>query len=274
MEYTKEEKDIIEESFRKCRLECDHELDLEDQEDVIWALNRHKDRYFMNPDKEAVAMKIFEKFGLWKDGRATIKEHDQGELRKKVEQTIRLKEARKKQLDRLKELQSAINESIQKVESTPKQITDHLYEKRKKLQAQAYDRVEGVSQKLQDHLKNTIDKITEDFNKEKMIILNDLQDQIEQLKIQEKREIDAVIEEYDSLMKLKQEYTEIEQEYQEDVEKLEIETEQTDANLFDLTVRELKEIATNKGLEYSARIVKADLVDLIENNDNEIIFEE
>jgi len=38
MEYTEEEKEIIEESFGKCRLECDHELDLENQDDVIWAL--------------------------------------------------------------------------------------------------------------------------------------------------------------------------------------------------------------------------------------------
>jgi len=135
--------------------------------------------------------------------------------------------------------------------------------------------LDETSKKLQEHLKDTATRLTEEFNEEKIIILNDLNDDIEQLKRQEKAEIDTVLKEYDSLMKLKHEYAEIEQDYKTEVEKLEIEDEKIDANLFDFTIRELKEIADNKGLEYPQRILKADLVNLIEDNNNDdIIFEE
>jgi len=275
MDYTKEEEELIMESFGKCRHEFDHDFSIENEEEVVLALQIHKSRYYMNTEKQEIAAVIFKKHGLWKNGKITIEEHDRAELKKKVDQVIKLKEARQKQLSRLKDLQSAINQSIQKVEIEPKKIADRLYEKRKKLQAQAYDRLDETSKKLQEHLKDTATRLTEEFNEEKIIILNDLNDDIEQLKRQEKAEIDTVLKEYDSLMKLKHEYAEIEQDYKTEVEKLEIEDEKIDANLFDFTIRELKEIADNKGLEYPQRILKADLVNLIEDNNNDdIIFEE
>ena len=276
MEYTKEEIQVINESFQKVRHEFDHDFSIDNDAEVIKALQLHKSRYYMNTGDQAIAAKIFNKHGLWKNGRITIIEHDRAELQKKVEQTIRLKTARKKQLHRLKDLQVAINESIKKVEESPKQITNRLYEERKKLQAQAYNQLESMSKKMQSHLKETVDQITVEFNEKKTIILNDLRDDIEQLKLQEKSEIDALLKEYDALMKLKQEYEVIEQDYQGELEGLKIEAEKTDASLFDFTVRELKEMADKKGIEYSSRIVKADLVDLIESNDNndELIFEE
>lgn len=274
MEYTTEEIDVIKKAFEKSRIDFDHDQDIENREDVIRSLITHRDRYFMNGDDESVAIKIFEKHGLWKDGRTTIEAHDQAELKKKVESALRFKEAREKQLARLKDLKNALETSIQKLENEPRRITNDLYEKRKKMQAQAYDRLDEVSKKMQEHLKETADRLTEEFTQEKTIILNDLKDDLEKLKLQEREEIDKVLGEYDELMNLKQEYDAFEQEYQEDIDRLEIKEQETDASLFDLTVRELKELADNKGIEYPQRIVKADLVTLLENNDNEISFEE
>lgn len=274
MDYSEEEIKIINKSFEKSRMDFDHDQDITNPEDVIRSLNLHRDRYFMNGDDEQIAIKIFEKHGLWKDGFITIEAHDQAELKKKVESALRFKQAREKQLARLKDLKNALENSIQKLEEEPKRITNDLYEKRKKLQAQAYDRLDEVSKKMQEHLKETAERLTEEFNQEKSVILNDLKDDIEQLKLQERNEIDNVLKEYDELMKLKQEYDKTELEYREDVERLEIKDQEIESSLFDLTVRELKEIADNKGIEYPTRIVKADLVDLIENDEDNKMIEE
>jgi len=265
MEYTKIETELIKESFKEVRNEFDHDLSIENDEEVIKALNIHRDRYYMNAEKQKIAVIIFEKHGLWKNGRMTIEEHDRAELKKKVNQVIQFKNARKKQLNRLKDLQVSINKSISQLEEEPKKITNTLYEERKKIQSQAYDQIADIETRMKTHLNQTIINLRENYEKEIKIIVNNLNDDIEQLKQKEKFEINKIIEEYDSLIKLKQEYMELEDEYQEEVQKLDLESKRTDANLFDLTVRELKEIADNKNIEYPHRILKADLINLIQN---------
>lgn len=275
MNYTKEELEVIKIAFEKCQLDfLDAPLSIEKDEDVLTALNMYHDKYYMNTPNYEIAKQVYAKMGMWIDGKTTLEDHDRQELQRKLDQTIRYKNARQKQLSRLKDLKKAIETSIQKVEEEPLKIAEQMHTRRKEIQSRAYDAINDKSKQLQDHLKETARQLTEEYENEKTLIINNLNDDLALLKVDEKREIDKVLEEYDELEKLKREYEQVEQEAKNEIDRLEVKMEEADASLFDLTVRELKEIADNKGIEYPSRIVKADLVDLIENKDDEMIFED
>lgn len=271
--YTEEERKLIERAFEITRMEFEKDPDPDNDEHVVFALKRYKNSYHMGAEKQKIATEIFRKNGLWKNGKTSLEEYNRTLLEKKIEQTIRYKESQEKRLSRLKDLQETITTSIEKIESEPKRITEKYHSKRKEFESQARGQLDQMREKLNDQLKEASIRLQEEYEKEKQVILMGLHQSLERLKGQETSEVNAIMKEYDELENLQKEYLEIEKESQREIERLEIKNEQVDAKLLDLTVRELKEIADDKGIEYPSRIVKKDLVDLIENNE-EIIFEE
>lgn len=271
--YTEIEKKLIERAFEKTRLEFKKDPSIENDEDIVLALRRYKNSYHMGPEKQEIAAGIFQKNGLWKNGKTTLEEYNKKVLDEKLEQTIRLNHARDKFLGRLKEMQETINAKIVEMEQKPREIARNLLEKRNEIQAEARERLDAVGQKLEEQLHETASRLQEEYERAKNQVFIDLKKKIDDLKMLERAEVDKVLVEFDELSKLKEQYMGLEREHARQVEPLEKQLEKTDSQLFDLTVRELKELADNKGLEYPSKIVKADLVNLIENND-EVIFEE
>ncbi|MDH3324007.1 MAG: hypothetical protein OEL89_00050 [Candidatus Peregrinibacteria bacterium] len=266
-EYKEIERELIARSFEITRHEFDHDQDLENDQDVLKALNLYKNVYYMNRSNELIAIEIFYKHGLWKDGKTTLIEHDRQELQKKIEQTIRYKEIRENKIKRLKELKDAIDVSLKKIEEEPKLMRKRLENKRQELRNQAHDELKNVALSHENKMQDLIKTLSIQYQDEIKRITEKLRLNIEVLKKDEKNEINKIIEEYAELSKLRSQYDELEGEYETEKGRFEDVMEKTDASLFNLTVKELKELADNKGIEYPVKIIKKDLVQLIEKSE-------
>lgn len=262
--YTEEEMELIKSSMKITRKEFDKDLDPEVDEDILKGILLHKNKYHMNQEDNKLATEIFRKNGLWKNGKITIEDHDHQLLQEKLKQIVKYKDIRQNQVIRLKEIQKAIDMKIEEIEQKPIEIAKKMGNRKKEFQEKAYGQLNNLIITLEEQMIQTANSITEQFNNRKNVVLNELKSQINDLKRIERLEIDKVIREYEELEKLKQEYVEINQVFDSKAEVVEEQMKETDAKLLGLTVSELKEMADKKGLSYAPRILKADLIEMIQ----------
>ena len=78
--YTEEERKLIKKSFQVTWHDFQEPLSLDEDEDIIKAVLKHKNLYHMGKDSQKIAAEIFRKNGLWRNGKTTLIEHDRREL--------------------------------------------------------------------------------------------------------------------------------------------------------------------------------------------------
>jgi len=262
MEYDEIEQKLIEKAFEIVFMEYPH-LKQENEEDIIVAIRAHHDKYNMNANDTKIAYRIFEKNGLWHDGRTPIEIHEKQELENKLKQNIKYKELKDKHVSRLKELKGTIDQKIKELEDKPKEVSEKYLKKAQELKERARKRITEKTLEIEQELKQLSDELTNEFNQAKKVIFNDLNDDLKQLQREENIEIDEIVAQFEELEQIKEEYMDAQGIYERDVKPIEVAQEHAEASLFDLTIRDLKELADQKGIEYPQRILKADLIELV-----------
>lgn len=267
--YNKQEKELIIKTKDIVRLDPEFktEFDLENDDDIIKGIFLYINHYHMSTPNQCIATEIFRKNGLWMNGKITLKERDQQILDEKVSASIAFKEAVLKKKNRLIEFKRVIDDKIQETEDMPIKITLDMDQKRIEIQDNAYLQLNEIESKLIDGLTQMMKTSIKEFRAKQGFILTDLKKQLDVLKKEERSKLDSILKEYDELIGMQREYAQISDKYDSEIKEIKKKIDVIDIKLFELTIRELREIAEEKGIEVPARILKADIVNLIEESE-------
>lgn len=264
MKYTEEEKRLIEESFRITRMDFPQDPKIDNDQDVIKALKRYFSQYNMGSAKAELMWEIFEKFGLWHDGITTIKDHQAEVDKQRLSIEKRLVDLRsvkvldydslikraEKQKDKVLRIPERLRQELDiHAEEVIKRVNRNLLEvqeiKEKQIRKIIYDYKQEVDEKCAKIIEN---------GKKELVRLRQLKSQ--QFENELNEESKKLEEEFKNLMESDTRDREIEN----------LEKERDRLNYERMTKAELKELADKKGLEYNARILKADLIKLVKEN--------
>ena len=272
MNYTENEKQIINEAFLVTRKEFDHDQDIENDIEVLRALNLYKDRYYMPQSYKDDAIEIFKKLGYASNGKQTIQEFDRKVKSEQVKTELQLNEVRKKRFNRLENLEKQLQEAKQKITLIPQKIKEGMtldmdilvnqmkdeIEEMYRVKINKIDRIiQETNEAMDEKIKSVHVSIMQDLTKSKNIRINRLRlDIVENAKDFENLVAEILIESEKTPLEVKLEEKTRSHEVVEEKEEQE--------DLYEYTVRELKEMIQAKGLECPARAVKAELVEILE----------
>lgn len=271
MNYTEQEKQVINEAFLVTRKEFDKDQNINDDKIVLKSLNLFQDKYHMPRSYNHDCITIFNKLGYSNNGKQTLQEFAREQKSKKVQMEMQLNKVRKKRLDRIEQLEKLLQEKKKQITIIPERIQEgmqldsDLLIKQVKVQIEEMHRVKinemdriirETNTEMEAKIISERQKILSQLEKAKNIRLNRLY-----LDIQEgAKEFDEIIAE----ILIESEKTPMELKIEKNIEEFNQVIKPQEQNLLNYTVRELKELADSRGIEYPARIVKAELVELLE----------
>lgn len=300
MDISEKEKKVIElELLERARAYWDEFYPRTDAEDLAKMRIYSKEGLVQGVIEHTVKHQWYAKQGYWEDGRTKLEDYERGLILKKLEFGKKISGLQASYIGQFEEIIERATVNKKKLEKIPSRIKEEYGIKRNELLSDFTLNLENLydsyMKSLEEKTTEIYDEMLEDFERQKGVLVTQSQTDMRQLHQNSKGKIEGSIKKLGaeleaelSILDVKEKDDHLLKQYQEEIRKINqeinslkvkptieevvepsiekdvMESSEVDSDLNEFTIPALKQLADQKGIEYTRHIRKADLIELLE----------